>query len=134
MNEVVLKWIKKANEDLLLVEKEIKTEDALNNLIAFHLQQFVEKYLKAFLISKKVKPEKTHNIDILLNKCKEMDNDFIVFFESTLPELTDCAIQVRYPDVDFSVDMEFNKEVLKIVYSLKKLIEKKLGITTPKQK
>ena len=55
-NEVIQKWIARAQEDLRLVENELKIEDPLFNIIAFHIQQFVEKYLKAFLISKNIMP------------------------------------------------------------------------------
>lgn len=93
MNEVVFKWIEKAREDLQLVENELKVEEPLYNTISFHLQQFVEKYLKAFLIGKNILPERTHNIDLLLYKCKEIDSDFEEFFESSIENKLEINVQ-----------------------------------------
>ena len=132
-NEVVQKWIERAREDLQLVENELKIEDPLFNIIAFHIQQFVEKYLKVFLISKNIMPERTHSIDLLLYKCKDVDNDFEEYFESSLVDLTDCAVSIRYPDSDIVVDEDFVNEVLDLAYKLKKLIDTKLGIEFPVQ-
>lgn len=128
MNELVLKWIDKAREDLQLVENELKIEDPLYNTISFHIQQFVEKYLKAFLISKNILPDRTHNIDLLLYKCKEIDGDFEEFFESSIVDLTDCAVSIRYPDNEIVIDEDFIDEMLSLAYKLKKMIENKLGI------
>lgn len=131
MNEVVSKWIEKAKEDLQLVENELKVEEPLYNTISFHIQQFVEKYLKAFLISKNVLPERTHNIDLLLYKCKDIDNDFETFFESSIVDLTECAVSVRYPENDIYIDEDFVDEMLELTYKLKELIETKLGLDNP---
>jgi HEPN domain-containing protein len=128
MNEVVLKWIERAKEDLQLVENELKVEEPLYNTISFHIQQFVEKYLKAFLISKNVLPERTHSIDLLLYKCKAIDNDFEVFFESSIVDLTECAVSVRYPENDIYIDEDFVDEMLELTYKLKELIDTKLGL------
>jgi HEPN domain-containing protein len=49
--KIIEKWLQKAREDLRLVEKELKTADPVYDAVAFHIQQFVEKYLKAFLIN-----------------------------------------------------------------------------------
>ena len=128
MNDIVQKWIDKAKEDLQLVENELEFKEPLYNIISFHIQQFVEKYLKAFLVSKNILPERTHNIDLLLYKCKNIDNDFEEFFESSLVDLTECAVSFRYPDVDIVIDGDFIDEVLGLAYRLKKLIDTKLGL------
>ncbi|MCU0288456.1 MAG: HEPN domain-containing protein, partial [Acidobacteria bacterium] len=122
MNEVVLRWIDKAREDLQLVENELKIEEPLYNTISFHIQQFVEKYLKAFLISKNILPDRTHNIDLLLYKCKGIDSDFEEFFESSIVDLTECAVSIRYPDNEIVIDEDFIDEMLSLAYKLKKMI------------
>ncbi len=128
MNEVVLKWIERAKEDLQLVENEMKMDEPLYNTISFHIQQFVEKYLKAFLINRGILPERTHNIDLLLFKCKDIDNEFEEFFESSIVDLTECAVSIRYPDNDIYADKDFVDEMLGLAYKLKGLIESKLGL------
>lgn len=129
-NDIVSRWIKRARDDLHLVENELKIEESsLYNIIGFHIQQFVEKYLKAFLISRDIVPERTHNIDLLLYKCKAVDEDFNEFFESSLVDLTECAVSLRYPDNDdIVIARDFIDEMLELVYKLKDLIETKLNI------
>ena len=126
MNETVRKWIDRAQEDLQLVENELKLEEPLLNIISFHIQQFVEKYLKAFLISKNILPDRTHSIDLLLFKCKDIDNDFEEFFESSIVDLTDCAVSIRYPDNEIVIDEDFIDEMLELAYKLKELVDSKL--------
>ncbi len=51
MNEdVVKKWMHKANNDLKIGKDEQATIEPVADMICFHMQQCVEKYLKAFLI------------------------------------------------------------------------------------
>ncbi len=51
MNEKTVKeWIKKADHDLKIGKDEYTTKDPVTDMICFHMQQCVEKYLKAYLI------------------------------------------------------------------------------------
>lgn len=70
MKEIVKEWISKAEEDY-------KASLALNleefpNVICFHAQQCIEKYLKAVLVSFGIIPPKIHDLimlnDILVEK------------------------------------------------------------------
>jgi len=47
--EVVLRWLKKAKNDLKTVKHLLTLEDTPTDVIAFHCQQAVEKYFKAYL-------------------------------------------------------------------------------------
>ena len=47
--EVVLRWLKKAENDLKTVKHLLTLEDAPTDVISFHCQQAVEKYFKAYL-------------------------------------------------------------------------------------
>lgn len=75
-------------------------------------------------------PERTHNIDFLLFKCKNIDSDFEEFFESSIVDLTECAVSIRYPDNDIYIDKDFVEEMLGLAYKLKGLIESKLGFNS----
>jgi len=49
--ETVKEWISYADDDLRLAEHTLKMiDDCPYNLVAYHAQQCVEKYLKAWLI------------------------------------------------------------------------------------
>ena len=60
----IKQWIKRANEDLLVVDKLTEFEIIATSSVCFHCQQAVEKYLKAFLISSGIDIKKTHNIEL----------------------------------------------------------------------
>lgn len=55
-------WIEKANKDIKAVEK-LRDDKDITEIVCFHCQQAVEKYLKALLIYKNQDIPKTHNID-----------------------------------------------------------------------
>ena len=69
MKEITKEWLKAANDDLKLIEK-IKTEEHLTHLAAFHVQQSIEKCLKAIVEENELELEKIHNLQKLLNTIK----------------------------------------------------------------
>jgi HEPN domain-containing protein len=89
------------------------------------LQQFVEKYLKAFLIYNKYEPKKIHDISLLLAESTKIDPEFSKFEESALTELTDCGVMIRYDDSD-EIDRVFIENVLPAVQDFKIFIEQKI--------
>ena len=46
-------------------------------IICYHCEQSAEKYLKGYLIRNENKLERTHDLVMLNNKCKKIDEDFI---------------------------------------------------------
>jgi HEPN domain-containing protein len=70
MDNVVTEWLKFSDTDF-------STADYLYNnmqpapleIICYHCQQSAEKALKAFLIYSNFKPEKTHNLELLIDGC-----------------------------------------------------------------
>lgn len=51
-DELASRSIRKAEEDMLLLEKIVDDEDISSEIVGFHAQQAIEKLLKALLISK----------------------------------------------------------------------------------
>ncbi len=96
MNEdTVRKWIAKAESDLKIGKDEMLTKNPATDAICFHMQQCVEKYLKAFLIFNGKEIRKTHNIAELIKACSEIDAEFKNLFDIGAVELTDYAVEVR---------------------------------------
>jgi HEPN domain-containing protein len=75
-SEIVLKWIKKAENDIKVAKYILQLEDLITDVACFHCQQAVEKYLKAFLTYHNQRVGKTHDIGRLLQMCIEMDKEF----------------------------------------------------------
>ncbi len=84
----------------------------------------MEKYLKPYLIAKNVEPIKTHNIAVILRKCREFDPAFHDL--KGLEYLTDYAVELRYPDSFYVPEMEEALEDAKKVKKVKlELIDKR---------
>jgi len=62
-------WLRIAEKDITRVEKLLDIEDP--EAAGFYLQQAVEKFFKAFLLSKGWKLKKTHDLETLLNEALE---------------------------------------------------------------
>lgn len=114
--------MKKANSDLKVALREFSNEDSELEIVCFHLQQFVEKYLKAYLYYLGKEPKKIHNIVYLLNECIKFNKGFEKFVESKIIELNECGVEIRYEDAD-EIEMEFIKEVVQSVLSIKREID-----------
>jgi HEPN domain-containing protein len=127
MNEKRVKeWILKAESDLKIGKDELLTENPATDAITFHMQQYVEKYLKAFLIFHGKEIRKTHDITELINDCSKIDSDFEKLYEKNADRLTEYAIEMRYPgDILFPTIEETDKSV-RIAEIVKDFILKKL--------
>lgn len=125
-DDVVRKWILKAENDLKIGKDEMLTEEPATDPVCFHMQQCVEKYLKAFLIYHNQEIRKTHDIAELLTMCLEIDDTFHKLFDINAHELTDFAIEVRYPDELYFPSIEETKEAIDIAEKVKEFVLIKL--------
>jgi len=125
--DVVKKWIKKAESDLKIGLGEMESENPATDAICFHMQQCVEKYLKAFLIFKNQEIVKTHDIALLLKKCVELDEEFMILFEKEIDILTDYAIEIRYPDDFYFPSIEETKKAIEKAKDVKNFVLSKLN-------
>ena len=91
----------KPRELLALAEKDYKAalilaraEDPQMDAAGFHLQQAVEKSLKAWLAFKRVDYPKTHDLSLLLGLLEDQGERIDPFW--SLLELNSFAVQFRY--------------------------------------
>ncbi|MBI4157761.1 HEPN domain-containing protein [Candidatus Woesebacteria bacterium] len=94
-------WVKKAKDDLLWTEANIKEKIYFG--ACFTSQQTVEKALKAYLVYKGESVKKIHDLGALLEICAKFDASFSDYREKVLP-LVDYYTQARYPEVGDFVD------------------------------
>lgn len=99
-------WCVKADNDFKAGSDELATENPATDTVCFHMQQCVEKYLKAFLVNNNIEIPKTHNIALILQKCIDTEDRFISLKMIGLDILTSYAVQTRYPD-DYSLLFHF---------------------------
>ena len=97
IEELVSEWIKFSDKDLKVAKHLYATMRPVPlEIVCYHCQQSAEKILKAFLIYSGVKPEKTHDLEFLRNKCGKIDKSFDEIAEKCA-RLNDYSSQTRYP-------------------------------------
>jgi len=96
-------WLKKAEKDFKRVEKRIEEGDLSDG--AFHLQQALEKYLKAYLLSKGWKLKKIHDLRVLLEEAAIFTSE-LSEFNSLCSEVTAYYMLDRYPFFQETIDKE----------------------------
>ena len=95
----------KASVDLAVVEHlvELNPGDIDKDVLFFHLQQAVEKFIKSLLSKKSIHFEKTHDLIELLNVCKV--NSFnLPEYAASFEDLYPYAVQGRYDFVSDGID------------------------------
>ena len=76
--EIVQEWIEKADKDLAVALHTAKTLwPTPLEIVCFHCQQFVEKYLKGFLVSKGQEPPYTHDLVKLASLCETENRNYL---------------------------------------------------------
>lgn len=127
MNEdTVRNWIAKAESDLKIGKDEMTTEKPATDGVCFHMQQCVEKYLKAYLIYCGREFRKTHDIAELIELCSETDSEFKKLQETGAIELTDYAVEIRYGEEFYFPTLDEAKEAIEICEKLKEFVVSKL--------
>ena len=95
--------IKKAKDDYNTAKIVFENIKDINIDIAlFHLQQAVEKSLKAVLIYNKIEFPKTHKLDILIDILAE--NNINIEIDDDLIILNDYAVEARYDYIGETFD------------------------------
>lgn len=121
--QYIKEWIDKANKDIKAVEK-LKEEPDITEVVCFHCQQAVEKYLKALLIYNGEEIQKTHNIDFLLNKCKSYNQEFEKYMGNSL---SDYAVDLRYPDTRYIPTLEETEDAIQLMNNIIEVVKKILN-------
>ena len=122
LKDIANHWIKKAENDFQAIINEFNSEKPVTDIICFHSQQVVEKYLKLFLVIHKIKPIKTHNIALLLTECERLNEDFKDL--QGVEYLSNYAIDLRYPDNFYIPGIEEAKEAFKNAKKVRNFVRK----------
>lgn len=97
--------LKKADADLALVQHVLALEDKPIDveIIFFHLQQAVEKYLKALVCYNGVHFEKIYDIDKIITVCRSNSIDLPDYIDVFI-ELNPYAVEGRYAFISDDMD------------------------------
>ena len=87
-------WLRVAEKDWSRAEYLLESDDP--EAAGFFLQQAIEKFLKAFLLSHGLKLRRTHDLEALLNEAIEYDASLEIF-RSDCQRITGFYLIERYP-------------------------------------
>ena len=125
--EAARNWVQKAEHDLKIGRDEMQMPDPVTDMVCFHMQQCVEKYLKAFLVFHDREYPRTHRISALLVLCAELDAAFTELEHWDVDELTDYATTLRYGE-DFSMpDKEETLQAVRLAERVRAFVRARLG-------
>lgn len=117
-------WMRYARSDLALANA--TSDEVMLESLCFHVQQAVEKSLKAVLVSRAIPFPRTHNIDSLIGL---LPADVPVPPEDAdVAELTEYAVTVRYPGLEEPVSADEYREAVRLAESVVKWAEEILGL------
>lgn len=126
--KIVLRWMKKVESDLKVVKHIITIDEPPTDILCFHCQQAVEKYLKAFLTFRDVRVSKTHDMDIIMNLCIEQDEEFERLDKKKISDLSYYAVEIRYPEEFYFPTLNETKEYFTLALKVKDFVLRRLGI------
>ena len=91
-------YSKKASNDAKAAREFADNPEISDEIIGFHAQQAVEKWLKAVMADLGLPQQRTHDIDQL---CRVLEEQGVALpaIRSRLAELTDFAVPLRYEDL-----------------------------------
>ncbi len=124
---VIKMWIEKADHDLGTAELTHKHIPEYRDTIAFHCQQAVEKYLKAYFIFNNLPVKRTHDIVALLGLLSTIETVSDELFDE-VAELQDYAVEVRYPDTIIELTDNDLLHALTITRNFRKAFLRKMHI------
>lgn len=91
----VAEWLAKADEDFAAAEHLVHTTTFYSNVV-FKCQQSAEKVLKAYLVSRRVRPRRTHDLAEFVDACIPLDPNFSIIRQAGV-DLSPYAFLFRYP-------------------------------------
>jgi len=94
--KLIQQWFEKATNDIKTAKILLDNSPELTDIITFHCQQAVEKYLKCYLIKLDIVFKKTHDLNYLLDLMTEKINVPEKMY-GIAKELNDYAVEIRYP-------------------------------------
>jgi HEPN domain-containing protein len=95
-SDLVKSWLDKAQHDLASAERLAQGPEPLLDTAIYHCQQAAEKALKGWLVYHDQRPDKTHDVRLLVTLAAERVEGFSELYDSA-ERLTPYAMAYRYP-------------------------------------
>lgn len=118
--DIINEWLTMADHDLDVAKLAKDHLPEYYEIIAFHCQQAVEKYFKAFLIFLEIEPIKTHDLLYLyelISHQKELPLDI-----NKIAQLQEYSVEIRYPNILIKVSDSEIDNAISIVQEVREII------------
>lgn len=126
-------WIKRAKDDELNAKSILKHRDGTPGAVCFLSNQMAEKYLKAFLVSRKQWFPKIHPLDTLAELCREIDSSFERLKKDAI-FLNSFYMRTRYPGDYPEFTWQEAEKAFKAALKIKEFVLGKLKSIEAKKK
>ena len=118
-------WVEKAEADYKSAGAlHRRRKEPLPDVVCYHCQQCVEKYLKAYLIAQGITPPRIHDLEDLLNLCAIHDTTLTARLP-LVQVLNPYAVLIRYPGMTATVAEA--KDAVNATRRLRTIVRRKLG-------
>lgn len=98
-------WISKAEGDFRVACRESKVEvDPHYDSVCFHVQQCIEKYLKALMVFHGVEPPRIHDLLALIRLLIPYQPEIKTWLNEKIAEINLGAVEIRYPGATTSYE------------------------------
>jgi len=128
LKQAALEWFQRGDRDLETAQL-LYEEQGYTDIIAYHIQQAIEKYLKGYLILKGQRPPRVHELDSLLNLASKIEPDLYAPYIDLCEKATRYYIEERYPP---GPPAEYSREEIKadldMAWQLVKMIREKAKV------
>ena len=118
-------WLYKAKNDLKSALKLLEGDDPIMDTAIYHTQQCAEKALKGYLAFKRQPIKKSHDIELLVEICSAIDNEFEKLYDYS-ENLTPYATAFRYPDIYLEPDYDEVYEAIGMAREILGFVESKI--------
>jgi HEPN domain-containing protein len=120
----VRRWLEKAENDWRTVHATLEQEPPISDAASFHVQQCIEKTLKAYLVWREQEFEKTHDLRALVELCADSDAAFLDLRAGVQP-ITAYAVRFRYPVAE-DPTLEEVRGALVVVETVRRFVAERL--------
>ena len=123
--EVVAQWVLKAESDLKTAALLLRVRrDCPTDIVCFHVQQCVEKYVKAMLVLSAIEFPRTHQISLLLALVPDQVRPVLTPQEQD--RLTEYAVTTRYPGDYDPISREEARQAVQTARRLRNQVRRRL--------
>jgi HEPN domain-containing protein len=122
---IIQQWVQKVENDLQTAAYMLQLgEDCPTDIVCFHAQQCVEKYIKALLVFHEIEFPWTHNLGVLTALLPQAVQPQLSPEEQEL--LTDYATTARYPGDYELIPLPEARRAIRLARQVRQAIRKQL--------